>query len=130
MGNRAPQQREPGRRSGPTGEARHHCWGGQEKGQTTMGISFMVHGLSKTRSFFMVYWQMGQTTAVIDDSRGHPGFPQQAPTIAPVTSESRTEEGFATKHHLLLLSLPWEFICSAVATAKYSRHCLSLPGAH
>ena len=30
-GGGTPQQREPGRSSGPTGEARHHCWGGWEK---------------------------------------------------------------------------------------------------
>ena len=31
--------REPRRRSGPLGEARHHFWGGREKeGKTTIGI--------------------------------------------------------------------------------------------
>ena len=28
VGSGTSQQREPGRRSGPTGEARHYCWGG------------------------------------------------------------------------------------------------------
>ena len=36
----APQPREPRKRSGPAGEARHHCWGGREEGQITIGISF------------------------------------------------------------------------------------------
>jgi len=41
---RMPEQREPRRRSGPTGEARHHCWGGrEEEGQTNIGITFPVH---------------------------------------------------------------------------------------
>ena len=36
-----PKLREPGRRSGPSGEERHHCWGGQEEeGWTTRGTSF------------------------------------------------------------------------------------------
>ena len=31
----------PRRRSGPTGKARHHCWGGQEEeGWIAIGISF------------------------------------------------------------------------------------------
>ena len=39
-----PQLREPRRRPGPTGEARHHCWERQEEeGQTTIGISFPEH---------------------------------------------------------------------------------------
>ena len=44
-----PQQREPGRRSGPTGETRCHCWGGQEEeGRTTIGIScIQVHIVSE-----------------------------------------------------------------------------------
>ena len=45
-----PQPREPGRRSGLTGEARRHCWGGrEEEGQTAMGISLHTHGLSEGR---------------------------------------------------------------------------------
>ena len=36
------------------------------------------------------------------------GVHEQAPPAAPVTSEVSTEEGTATKHHPLLLSLPWE----------------------
>ena len=40
LGISAPQLREAGMRSGPTGEARHHCWGGQEEvGRATIGIS-------------------------------------------------------------------------------------------
>ena len=41
LGSGAPELRKPGRRSGHTGEARCHCWGGQEeKGQTAIGVSF------------------------------------------------------------------------------------------
>ena len=40
LGSRTPRNREPGRRSGPTGETRHHCWEGQEEeGSTAIGIS-------------------------------------------------------------------------------------------
>ena len=39
-----PWQRELGRGSGPTGEARRHCWGGQEQeGWTAIGISLRRH---------------------------------------------------------------------------------------
>ena len=44
-----PQLREPRSRSGPGGEARCHCWGGQEEeGQTTTGISLPVHICTQT----------------------------------------------------------------------------------
>ena len=51
-GSRVPQPREPRRRCGPIGEARHHHWGGQqEEGLTAIGISFSAHGgLSKGRA--------------------------------------------------------------------------------
>ena len=40
LGSGMPQQREPGGRSGSPGEARCHCWGGQEKeGRTAIGNS-------------------------------------------------------------------------------------------
>ena len=63
--------------------------------------------------------------------RGH-GLPplgvcEQAPFVAPVTSEVCREESAATKHQPLLLSLPWEHTCSAAATAKCSRRCLHIP---
>ena len=39
-----PLQRELGRGPGPTGEARRHCWGGQEQeGWTAIGISLRRH---------------------------------------------------------------------------------------
>ena len=81
----------------------------------------------------MVYGQQGQTRAVISDSRSRHGLPplgvcEQAPLVAPVTSEVSTKEGTATKYHLLLLSLPWECICPSGATAKHSGYCLHLPG--
>ena len=53
LGSGIPQLRETGRRSGPTGEARCHCWGGQEdEGCTAIGISFFgrVHRLSEGRA--------------------------------------------------------------------------------
>ena len=44
LGSEVLQLREPGRRSGPTGEAKHHYWGGQEEeGQIAIGISFSAH---------------------------------------------------------------------------------------
>ena len=79
----------------------------------------------------MVYRWQGQTTAVITDSRdGHGllpiGIPEQAPPVVPITSE----EGIAIKHKLLLLSLPWELMHPAVATAKCSGHLEDLPRAY
>ena len=60
----------------------------------------------------MVYRWQGWTTAVISDSRVGHGPPQlgvheQAPLVAPITSEDITE-GTVTKHHPRLLSVPWE----------------------
>ena len=79
----------------------------------------------------MVYRWQGQTTTDITDSRdGHGllpiGIPEQAPSVAPITSE----EGTAIKHKLLLLSLPWELTHPAVATAKCSGHLEDLPRAY
>ena len=73
----------------------------------------------------------GQTTAVITDSGdGHGpfpiGVPEQAPPVVPITSE----EGIAIKHKLLLLSLPWELMHPAAATAKCSGHLEDLPRAY
>jgi len=40
-----PWQREPGKRSGHAGEARSHCWGGQEdEGWTAIGNSLHQRG--------------------------------------------------------------------------------------
>ena len=69
----------------------------------------------------MVYRWWGQTTTVITDSRdGHGlipiGVPEQVPPAVPGTSE----EGTVIKHKLLLLSLPWELMNPAAATAKCS----------
>ena len=51
LGSEMPQRRKPRRRSGATGEASHHCWGGwKEKGQTSIGISLPIHGLSEGRA--------------------------------------------------------------------------------
>ena len=82
----------------------------------------------------MVYSWWGQTTGVISDSRGGSGLPplgicEQAPLATPITSEGTTEEGTVTKHHPLLLSLPWEYTHPPTATSKCSRHQLNLPEA-
>ena len=79
----------------------------------------------------MVYRWQGQNTTVITDSRdGHDllplGVPEQTPPVVPVTSE----EGTAIKHKLLLLSLPWEHMHPAVATAKCSGQLEDLPRAY
>ena len=76
---------------------------------------------------------VGANTTVITDSRGGCGPPplgvcEQVPPEAQVTSESGIEEGSATEHHPLLLSLPWECTRPAAATAKPSGCCLYLPG--
>ena len=83
----------------------------------------------------MVYRWQGQTTTVISDTRSGHGPPplgvrEQAPLVAPIISEGTTEEGTATEHHLLLLSLPWELTHPINATAKCSRQNLNLPEAH
>ena len=79
----------------------------------------------------MVYRWQGQTTEVIPDFRdGHGllpiGVPEQVPPAVPITSE----EGIAIKHKLLFLSLPWELMHSAVATAKCFGHLEDLPRAY
>ena len=74
-------------------------------------------------------------TAAISDSRCECGLPtvgvhEQVLPAGPGTSGIVSEEGTATKHHPLLLSLPWECIHTAVATAKGSGHCLHQPECH
>ena len=80
-----------------------------------------MHGLQVVR----------QTTEVITDARdGHDpvqlGVPEQVQPVVPITSE----EGIAIKHKLLLLSLPWEHMHPAAATAKCSGHLEDLSRAH
>ena len=59
------------------------------------------------------------------------GVHEEASPTATVTSEVGLEEGTATKHHPLLLLLPWECTCPAAAsTATFSRCHLNLPEAH
>ena len=78
----------------------------------------------------------GQNMLVISDSKGGHGPPplaghEQAPLIAPVTSEvSMEEDNTTTRHHLLLFSLSWKCIHPVTATAKHSWHCLNLPKDH
>lgn len=48
---------------------------------------------------------------------------QWAPPVTPITSgvgKKRKKEGNANKHHMLLLSLPWDHTCPAATTAKCS----------
>ena len=66
--------------------------------------------------------------------RGPPplGLPEQEPLAAPTMLEGTTEEDFVMEHQLLLLSLSWEHMHPAAATAKCSGQCpdalsLSLP---
>ena len=167
----------------PAGEARCHCWGGQEEeGQATIGMSLpaqaptlraqappvqasgvkeplawavgdgalllwaavgwtplvgltAVQGAGRCQvqcvGSCVVYRQQGQTTAVISGTRGGRGLLplgvcEQAPLAASVTSEVSKEEGTATNHQWLLLSLPWELTCPASATAKHSGRHLHL----
>ena len=65
---------------------------------------------------------------VISEARGRRGLPllgscEWALPVTPVTSgigKKRKKEGTATKHHMLLLSLPWDHTHPAAATAKHS----------
>ena len=77
-------------------------------------VQHLLCGPSKKGCFLHGLQVVGETTAVISDSRGGRGPP---PVASPVTSE----EGTVTRHYLLLLSLPWEL------TAKCSEHLVNLP---
>ena len=84
--------------------------------------------LSRTGCFLHGLQVVGQTTAVISDSKGGHGplplgIPEQESCVVPTTSEGTTEEDTATEHHQLLLSLPWEHTSPAAATAKCSGQC-------
>lgn len=50
------------------------------------------------------------------------GLHQQPPKPQelPKKKKKKKKEGIATRHHTLLLSLPWEHTCPAGATAKQS----------
>ena len=70
-------------------------------------VQHLLCGLSETGCFMHGLQVVGQTTAVITDSRDGHGLlplrvPEQAPPVVPITSE----EGLAVKHKPLLLSLP------------------------
>ena len=75
----------------------------------------------------MIYRWQGQTVAVLSEARGRRGLPplgacEEAPPVTPVTPgvAKKEKKGIATKHHMLLLSLPWEHTHPAAATAKHS----------
>ena len=82
----------------------------------------------------MIYRKKEQTKAVISETRGKHGLPlievcEQVPPATPVTSEvskkkkKKKKKDTATKHHPLLVSLPWEHTGSDITTAKCSRQC-------
>jgi len=55
---------------------------------------------------------------------------EQSSSAAPVNSDVGPEMGTATKHYLLLLSLPWEHTHPASAIAKSSGCWLHIPEGH
>ena len=68
---------------------------------------------------------------VITDSRdGHGLLPLRVPNQAAPEVPITSEEGIAIKHKMLLLSLPWELMHPAAATAKCSGYLVELPRAH
>ena len=88
-------------------------------------------GLNEMGCFMYGLHVAGKTTTFINDSRGGHGplplvVPEQAPPVVPNTSE----EGIAIEHYLLRISLPWEVIHLAAATAKCSGHLVHLPRVH
>ena len=148
LGRGVPQLRECGRTPGPTGEAKHHCWGRQEEEERDhhrniflcahtgfQVVEHLLHRLWVTGHLLLGYRQQGQTAAIISDSRGVCGPPplgvgEQAPPAEPSHLRGWQEEGTATEHHLLWLSLPWECTHPAAAAAKCSGHGLHLPEGH
>ena len=101
---------------------------------TGYGWQSLLCGLNAVGSF-LCGLQASGAKAVISNSSGGCGLPslgilEQAPPTAPITSEVSTEEGTATEHHKLLLSLPWECTCTTTATAKHSGCHLHLPEDH
>ena len=92
-------------------------------------MQHLLRGLSGTGCFLCGLQVLGQTPAVISDSRGWHGpppplgIPEQKSFAAPTTSEGTTEKDIVIEHHLLLLLLPWEHTQPAVATAKHSGQC-------
>ena len=94
-------------------------------------IQHLLCGLSEMGGFMHGLLVAGQTTTLITDSRDVHGLlpigvPEQAPPAVLITSE----EGIAIEHKLLLLSLPWEFMHPAAASAKCSGHLENLPRAY
>ena len=109
----------------------------RRRGGTAIGISLSVHmwALGWQGAYCAGYGRWGQMAAAISDFRGgHVPPPlgdcEHVPPRAQVTSGVGTEEGTATKHNSLLLSLPWECTHPAVSTAKGSGYCLQLPEGH
>ena len=54
------------------------------------------------------------------------GVPEQAPLVAPITSE----KGTAIEYYLFFLLLLWELTHPTAATAKCSGNLVNLPKAH
>ena len=90
---------------------------GKRRYKTTRGMSFSAHMLacnlgSRAAGHLMYRLQVvGEIATAISDSSGGCSLPplgvhEQAPPVDPVTSGIFAEEGTATKHHPLLLSLP------------------------
>ena len=64
-------------------------------------MQHLLWELSSKKCFLSSLQVVGQTTAVISDSRGGHGLPplgihEQAPLVAPVISEDTIEEGIMT----------------------------------
>ena len=81
-------------------------------------MQHLLHRLSRTGCFLHGLQVVGanhQLSVTPITTRVH----EQAPLVAPVTSEGTTEEGIATKQYLFLLLLPWELI-------SCHRHCQML----
>ena len=83
------------------------------------GMGYFLHGLQVA----------GFKPPVISDSRvWHRltplGVHEQAKLVAAITSEGAREEGFMTKHHLVLISLTQQLTHPATATAKCTGHSL------
>ena len=88
-------------------------------------MQHLLWGLSKRRCLFcMIYRRRGQTTTVIPGSRGGSGLlplgAHEQAHLQPNHLKGTTEEGIVIKHHLLVLSNPWEHTRPAAVSAECS----------